>query len=132
MMPFIGRFLAKKIEFETPNRIYCSKPSCSTFIPPQGIKNDVVTCIRCSTLTCAVCKKAAHANSDCPDDPAAQQLLQLATQEGWQKCYSCARFVELEHGCNHISQSLPHAPLFAASFVHINANSCALSLPLQR
>ncbi|KAK1749605.1 hypothetical protein QBC47DRAFT_333427 [Echria macrotheca] len=100
---FIGEFLAKKIEFETPNRTYCSKQTCSAFVPPQAIKNGVATCIRCHTLTCTVCKKAAHANSDCPDDPAAKQLVELAKQEGWQKCYSCSRFVELQFGCNHIT-----------------------------
>ncbi|KAK3493427.1 hypothetical protein B0T13DRAFT_490167 [Neurospora crassa] len=38
----VGKFLAKKVEYETPDATYCSQPSCSHFIPPQGIANDVV------------------------------------------------------------------------------------------
>ncbi|EAA34041.2 hypothetical protein NCU08405 [Neurospora crassa OR74A] len=37
----VGKFLAKKVEYETPDATYCSQPSCSQFIPPQGIANDV-------------------------------------------------------------------------------------------
>ncbi|KAK3491135.1 uncharacterized protein B0T23DRAFT_318018 [Neurospora hispaniola] len=36
----VGRFLAKKIEYETSNPTYCSQPTCSQFIPPHGITND--------------------------------------------------------------------------------------------
>ncbi|KAK4188586.1 hypothetical protein QBC35DRAFT_522767 [Podospora australis] len=98
-----GQFQAKKVEFGTPNRTYCSQPNCSTFIPPQGIKADVATCGRCCATTCVSCKKAAHAGTDCPDDQATRDLLDLARAEGWQRCYSCARFVELNTGCNHIT-----------------------------
>ncbi|KAK0647064.1 hypothetical protein B0T16DRAFT_429654 [Cercophora newfieldiana] len=99
----IGTFNAKKIEFETPNRTYCSDLKCSTFIPPQAIKGGVATCVRCRANTCAVCKKAEHQGQDCPDDPATQALLRLAKEQQWQKCYKCAHLVELNHGCNHIT-----------------------------
>ncbi|KAK4665050.1 uncharacterized protein QC763_510030 [Podospora pseudopauciseta] len=99
----VGQFRAKKIELETPNRTYCHLPTCSTFVPPQAIKGNIATCPRCSARTCDVCKKAAHANSDCPEDPATQELIRLAAAEGWQKCRSCLRFVELGHGCYHIT-----------------------------
>lgn len=103
----IGQFEAKRIEFETPadKRTYCHVPTCSTFIPAAAAKNNVATCVRCDARTCAVCKKAAHANSDCPDDSSTQALLDLARAEGWQKCCSCSRLVELNTGCNHISKS---------------------------
>ncbi|KAK4204522.1 hypothetical protein QBC40DRAFT_303409 [Triangularia verruculosa] len=99
----VGQFRAKKIELETPNRTYCHIPTCSTFIPPQAINGNVAACVRCGATTCAVCKKAAHANSDCPEDPSTQELIRLAEEEGWQRCYSCARFVELDRGCHHIT-----------------------------
>lgn len=37
-------FTAKLLEFSTTNRLYCSEPTCSTFIPPTLIVNNVGTC----------------------------------------------------------------------------------------
>lgn len=101
----IGKFLAKKVELETPNRTYCHEPKCSVFVPTHFISGDVATCPRCRTKTCVICKGATH-TGDCPQDTAAQELLRLAAENGWQRCYSCHRVVELEHGCNHMSKCL--------------------------
>ncbi|KAK4150431.1 hypothetical protein C8A00DRAFT_46174 [Chaetomidium leptoderma] len=101
----VGQFNAKKVEFDTPNRTYCHRQSCSAFVPPQSVRGDVAYCFRngCFARTCTVCKGASHQGSDCPADPATQDMLRLAAAESWQRCYSCARFVELENGCNHIT-----------------------------
>ncbi|RKL29204.1 hypothetical protein BFJ72_g12113 [Fusarium proliferatum] len=48
----VGQFQAKKLEFETPNRTYCSEPSCSTFVPPAFVSGDSATCPKCSRKTC--------------------------------------------------------------------------------
>ncbi|RGP59664.1 ibr finger domain [Fusarium longipes] len=80
----VGQFQAKKLEYDTPNRTYCYKPSCSTFIPPVFIAGE-------------------HHKGICPDDTASQQVLQLASQNGWQQCYACNRVVELETGCYHMT-----------------------------
>ncbi|KAK5164724.1 hypothetical protein LTR04_001645 [Oleoguttula sp. CCFEE 6159] len=98
----VATFETKKVEFETVNRTYCSSPTCSAFIPAQAIDGDVATCQGCSTRTCTICKGAAH-SGDCPNDEALQQLLETATTAGWQRCQSCRRFIELNHGCNHIT-----------------------------
>ena len=37
-------FKAKQLEFSTKNRLYCSKPACSTFIPPDCIVDGVGKC----------------------------------------------------------------------------------------
>ncbi|TKA66135.1 hypothetical protein B0A49_07074 [Cryomyces minteri] len=95
-------FETKKVEFGTVNRTYCSSPACSAFIHAQAIDGDVAKCQACSTTTCVICKAAAH-SGDCPNDEALQQLLETATTAGWQRCQSCRRFVELNHGCNHIT-----------------------------
>lgn len=100
----MGQYQAKKIELDTPNRTYCHLPTCSAFIPPQFIKAGEATCVRCKAITCAVCKKAAHRDSSCPRDPATQEFVQLAKKAGYQRCYACSRYVELEFGCNHISR----------------------------
>jgi hypothetical protein len=39
-------------------------------------------------------------------------VLQTADENGWQRCYSCRRLVELDLGCNHITfVSLTHPPI---------------------
>jgi hypothetical protein len=102
----VGQFHAKKLEFDTPNRTYCHVKACSAFVAPQFVHGDVAYCSRrgCFGRTCTVCKGASHVGHDCPEDPAAQDMLRLAAAEGWQRCNSCARYVELNTGCNHISE----------------------------
>lgn len=48
------------------------------------------------------CKARAH-TGDCLNDPATRKLIAVAQENGWQRCYSCWRMVELEIGCNHIT-----------------------------
>ena len=98
----VQRYEAKAFEFSTPNRTYCSTPTCSTFIPPNQIRIDVGTCPRCRHQTCTICKAASH-TGDCPEDPSHQSLLATAQREGWQQCYSCHRLVEIHYGCNHMT-----------------------------
>ena len=102
----VGEFNAKKIEFETDNRTYCHEPSCSTFVPLQFIKENVAHCVRCSKTTCSICKGPSH-QGECTQDPAVQEILRVATENGWQRCTNCGRVVELEHGCNHMSKPHP-------------------------
>ncbi|KAL4948364.1 hypothetical protein BDW69DRAFT_176625 [Aspergillus filifer] len=98
----VKRFEKKRIEFETPNRTYCYSPDCSAFIHPSNIHDNIATCPECLFTTCTFCKERAH-TGDCPNDTAMQQLLETAQENGWQRCYSCWRVVELQHGCNHIT-----------------------------
>ncbi|KAK4111180.1 hypothetical protein N656DRAFT_790666 [Canariomyces notabilis] len=97
------QFQEKKVEFGTVNRTYCHQATCSAFVPPTSIHKDVATCQRCLNQTCAICKAPAHEGSDCPQDPSLQETLRLAAEQGWQRCSSCKRLVELDHGCNHIT-----------------------------
>ncbi|RMJ16380.1 hypothetical protein CDV36_003924 [Fusarium kuroshium] len=99
---FVGEFRAKKLEHDTPNRTYCSQSSCSTFVPPAFIAKDVARCPKCSQRTCVHCKGPFH-DGVCPSDTVSQQVLEMATQNGWQQCKVCKRVVELEQGCNHIT-----------------------------
>ncbi|TDZ60526.1 hypothetical protein CTRI78_v004898 [Colletotrichum trifolii] len=69
----IGEFQAKAVEFSTPNRTYCHKPTCSTFIPKEFIKDDIAFCQRCGYRTCVMCKGAEHKNQDCAQDTLTQR-----------------------------------------------------------
>jgi hypothetical protein len=101
------KFRAKSIEFSTPNRTYCHRESCSAFIPPSRIHGHTGRCPSCFHETCTLCKQNSH-TGDCPTDTGLQSLLELSTSEGWQRCYSCRRVVELDTGCNHITSVFPH------------------------
>ncbi|KFY26711.1 hypothetical protein V493_03912 [Pseudogymnoascus sp. VKM F-4281 (FW-2241)] len=98
----VQAFERKQIEFETPNRTYCYLPTCSAFINTQNVNVEVAACHECGSMTCTTCKAAAH-TGDCPNDAALQQVLDTARENGWQRCYSCWRLVELDHGCNHMT-----------------------------
>lgn len=97
----VAQYEQKKIEFDTPDRTYCSNLVCSSFIRVENIVNDEATCLDCGTRTCNMCKSVAH-TGDCPSDTALQQVLEVANENGWQRCYSCRRLVELDVGCNHM------------------------------
>ncbi|KAG8420645.1 hypothetical protein J3459_010861 [Metarhizium acridum] len=97
-----GRYRAKELEHGTPNRTYCHNSPCSTFIPPQFIRGNRATCVKCYSSTCTSCKGPAH-ESDCPPDVATLHVLRMANDRGWQRCSSCRILVELSTGCNHIT-----------------------------
>ncbi|KAH7111739.1 hypothetical protein B0J13DRAFT_631740 [Dactylonectria estremocensis] len=103
----VGEYRAKEVEFETPNRTYCSDPFCSTFVPPQFIADEVGHCPRCGRRTCVHCKGGSH-QGICPSDSASQEVLRIAADNGWQQCTACGRVVELEHGCNHMTCRCGH------------------------
>ncbi|EXJ75847.1 uncharacterized protein A1O5_00354 [Cladophialophora psammophila CBS 110553] len=96
------QFEHAQVEFGTRDRAYCCLETCSTFIPPSEIDGDTATCVKCGTLTCNICKKPAH-DGHCPEDPELQEMLRLANQSGWQRCYGCHCLIELDVGCNHIT-----------------------------
>ncbi|KAI4199821.1 MAG: hypothetical protein LQ350_004351 [Teloschistes chrysophthalmus] len=120
------RFHKKLVEYNTEDKTYCCRPSCSAFIPPTHPLRKQATCPECKTDTCTICKKASHpigwwkrmqgswlnplalhctsgsASDGCSGDRATQQVLDLAEQKGWQRCFKCHQMVEMEQGCNHI------------------------------
>ncbi|KAH8156640.1 hypothetical protein CIB48_g11610 [Xylaria polymorpha] len=98
----VQQFKKKSIELSTLNRIYCHRPTCSTFIPPSTIKDGVARCPKCRFHTCITCKGATH-RGDCPADAALQQVLQVAREERWQRCPQCSTMIELNTGCFHIT-----------------------------
>jgi hypothetical protein len=95
-------FEAKEPELSTKNRTYCYERTCSAFVPAAAIENDIATCPRCCCTTCTMCKQPSH-SGDCPEDEALRQLIDTANVEQYQRCYQCNRFIELDHGCNHIT-----------------------------
>lgn len=100
---FIKSFQEKAVEFSTPNRLYCASLACSAFIPPVRINGDTAICPMCQLWVCTMCKGRTHRGRDCPKDESLNALISTASKEGWQRCDRCKRYVELMHGCNHIT-----------------------------
>ena len=90
------------VEFTATDRTYCSRSTCSTFLPSASKESERAECLGCHQMTCTICKNAAH-DGDCPASPQHQALMELAYREGWKKCYQCKRLVELNTGCNHMT-----------------------------
>jgi hypothetical protein len=101
----IHEFERKKIEYSTTDKTYCSRLTCSAFIPVTARDReagDKVSCADCGRETCIVCKLMSH-EGDCPKDEALQKVLEVAARRQWQRCYQCHLVVELAVGCNHIT-----------------------------
>jgi hypothetical protein len=95
-------------EYTTKNRIYCPTKGCGAWIPPKDIKTDNTkgagggrkfgTCPKCKTQVCALCNGKRHKSKECPKDDTTQQFIELAKENGWQRCYNCSATVELKEG----------------------------------
>ena len=95
-------YTAKRIEFDTSDRTYCSNPLCSSFIRTEFVSEEKATCKVCETVTCTISKGTEH-GGDCPEDEALKVVLETARENQWQRCYNCHRLVELDTGCNHMT-----------------------------
>lgn len=85
--------------------MYCSQPSCSTWIAPKYIMAETNTarCPTCKHEACVSCRGPSHGMAECPQDPILQMTNDLASLEGWKRCYQCRAFVEHNAGCRHIT-----------------------------
>ncbi|KFY13531.1 hypothetical protein V492_03200 [Pseudogymnoascus sp. VKM F-4246] len=96
-------FVNKEDEFDTLDKTYCSVPTCSAFIVSGNVACNVGTCHQCGSKTCIRCKAAAHGKKKCKQNPALEQVWDIVIANGWQRCYKCSSFIELNRGCNHIT-----------------------------
>lgn len=79
------------------SRLYCSDPSCATYIFPH----DHGVCRVCKKITCHVCNKSAHEGPcDVDHDEALETLV---NEKEWRRCSNCSSLVELQSGCNHMT-----------------------------
>ncbi|KAI9898791.1 hypothetical protein N3K66_007151 [Trichothecium roseum] len=94
---------AREAEVSSAERLYCSHPRCSAFIPASRIAGDVGTCPSpaCRRRTCKLCRRPEHADA-CAEDVDGRALLDMGRREGWQRCGACGRMVEKTEGCVHM------------------------------
>lgn len=96
------KFDEKEIEFNTTDKTYCANKTCTAFILPSTIANEIAHCQKCDTKTCLHCKNEEH-DGECPEDSSLQVTLELAKEQGWRRCPRCQTMVELRTGCWHIT-----------------------------
>lgn len=104
---YLGRRLAAEFqenaaEFSTADRVYCHRPTCSTFLGAASHTMTLLRCRACDSHTCAHCKEAGHTGRLC-SSASDNALLDLAAREGWKRCPGCHRLVELTVGCFHMT-----------------------------
>ena len=96
----IERYLERMVEKNDRDRTYCADPHCARYLSPaQGLDDSVRSCKKCPTRTCTQCKARSHPGACVMHD---SEVLQMAINEGWQRCLECHNLVELVFGCNHI------------------------------
>ncbi|MBE3043994.1 hypothetical protein IMZ48_15775 [Candidatus Bathyarchaeota archaeon] len=104
----VAKVKAKEAEHRTPNRTYCH--ACSALIPPATSKGNTATCPACRAWTCVSCKGKTHLDA-CPEDRGSQEVLRIASKQGWMQCPRCSSMVEQTYGCEHMSKT-PHQQRF--------------------
>jgi len=97
-------FLEKFREASTPppQRVYCPKASCSTFLGETPKCANKLTCPKCKTRVCTKCKNTAHPGNDCEQNTLELQVRELAEKKRWQTCPRCKAIVERISGCNYV------------------------------
>ena len=98
------KFASKRPEYLTTDRVYCHNRVCSAFLGAALTRIAAYECKKCDQWTCGHCKGPGHSSSiGCSTDPKDEDILELATREGWQQCLSCNSLVQLAFGCNHMT-----------------------------
>ena len=109
---FIPIYQAKKHEVNTPinMRVYCCNPECAKYLdkrpPVMSISRRMChdcgwfTCTRCDTLAQ---KKDEDYHKDCIAGESDESFLSAVHDAGYQRCYQCNRWVELNWGCFHMT-----------------------------
>lgn len=101
---FLSTFRLRQEELSSPNRTYCYRQTCAKFIPAAYINGQEARCPVCRARTCVRCKTRAPHDGDCPRDPAVMDVLRVAAENGYQRCFQCRALVERRDGCYHISK----------------------------
>lgn len=86
-------------------RWYCPRNTCGRWIPPKHIDAQASSqrCRSCQAKICSNCKGLAHESWNCAQDPELKEILKVAQENHWQRCYQCHAIVEKTDGCAHIT-----------------------------
>ncbi|EPE04185.1 ibr domain-containing protein [Ophiostoma piceae UAMH 11346] len=107
-------YALKKDEYAIPvaDRVYCPTVDCGVFVPKNQVSAAARTAhCRNGHETCTACRQPTHGRNNreaCPEasaqDRRDQQLADnLAAEEGWRRCISCAVIIEHREACQHMT-----------------------------
>lgn len=100
-------YRAKKIEYETRDRTYCSNQRCSSLLSlGRKTAGNWVRCDECGATTCKLCKTQPHAGSCNRGGGGYEDVLKTAGDEAWRRCGRCGELIERTYGCNRVRVSL--------------------------
>ena len=95
----------KLIEFNDPDKTYCSNERCSRYIVfkrsflSRLTTRRIYTCV-CGFRTCRKCKSSAHSGLCLHPWDAAFEWMKMISR--WQDCFNCGRVIERISGCTHM------------------------------
>jgi len=106
------KLLSRLVEIEATKKMYC--PQCTAFINLDFVDDSEACVLECScgASLCTSCHSLHHPSMSCEENKAILDkssndslVLDMATEEKWQRCPGCSILVELVSGCNHITCS---------------------------
>eukprot|EP00884_Botryococcus_braunii_P023170 jgi/Botrbrau1/9537/Bobra.0211s0027.1 len=115
-------FRARLEEVTCKNKMYCPRSHCSAFINLEKRRPPVdspMPCPGCKDLLCGNCKSRWHTGFSCAafqrlpasekETIAEREVVGALQAEGVQRCSRCHMFVELTHGCYHMTCRCRHS-----------------------
>lgn len=105
----LDTFRTKSVEFSTPNRLYCSRSTCSEFLGSSSKDKAAKDCPKCGTKTCIACKAPWHGLFGLCGAGKDEEAVEVLRREfNFQRCPGCQRMVELQVGCYHMCVTFPN------------------------
>lgn len=89
---------------ENPLLSWCPKPQCTNEHGVHSVVDTRLTCTRCNTNICSICKEMEHENETCEEAEARRTGIVLTSQEH-KKCPTCNVTIFRESGCLHMTCS---------------------------
>jgi len=95
--------------------MYCPKKTCSHVLDVDRLvveESGASQCTKCHSSICSKCKTFWHFTMTCgeyqrlPDSVKYaddESLFKIANSNNWKRCPECHIFIELKHGCNHMT-----------------------------
>jgi hypothetical protein len=84
-------------------RWYCPQTYCRRWIHPRNFApSKPLKCPYCRALICLDCRDLAHNSRACVVDSSLDEVLRMARQKYWQRCFNCHTLVEKIEGCRHM------------------------------
>lgn len=92
-------------ELKATGPLYCPLENCGQWIKVRRgiLPRKRVDCRTCGTRVCLACRRRWHGGGACPDPGEDDEVLGMAKDQGWSRCYRCGHVVEKTGGCFHIT-----------------------------